>query len=143
MRIPLLARIAPLLIAGTLPAQDFELLSFEPASTGFASGGNYEAALRQVSSAVGHQAPEGGEFGLAPMEILGLGSEPSAPPTLEVRLLSDRTIRLAWGAEAAGFTLERSDNLRDWSVESVGGLTGAGLAVVPTSAPQRYFRLRR
>jgi hypothetical protein len=78
------------------------------------------------------------------VDNFGLYSIPSVPTEAPVlgAALEGGSLRLSWGAEAAGFVLESRNAVGsgDWlPVPGVGGTS----ALVPTTGDQQWFRLRR
>jgi len=71
----------------------------------------------------------------------------NTPPTLEIRMLSNRRVQLSWPTEPSGFSLETSSTLLPDSWSSLAATPSVSDAYnrveVPSTALKKFFRLKK
>lgn len=129
-------------IRGLLAADEFSLVTstFSPASS--AAGGAFELTLQPLLGVAMVERLSGGQFSLDPVPVPPTATASASTPSITLDRLPDGTLRIAWGDQAAGWSLESSADLRQWQTEG-NTLAGAGSRNAAAASTTRFYRLRR
>lgn len=148
---PTLGALAAVALALVTHAADPGRFSLESVRIDINGGGSTRNArfeiVASISPVVG-ESPGNARYQLDTGFILPITviQVPDAPE-LQILLLGDGNIRLAWSADSAGFTLQGRTHATAGEWEALptkpGQLNGQHVMLIPADQPHRMFRLSR
>ncbi len=148
---PTLGALAAVVLALTSQAADPGRFSLESVRIDINGGGSARSPrfeiVASISPVVG-ESPETARYQLDTGFILPITviQVPDAPE-LQILLLSDGIIRLAWSADSTGFNLQGRTHATAGEWEALptkpGQLNGQHVMLIPADQPHRMFRLSR
>lgn len=116
--------------------------SFSPVDG--ASGGEFDVALQPTAGAIAVEMLAGGDFSIEAAAVEPLPPSLDLIPNLGLEFPGDGSVRVTWGADAVGWILESSTDLRNWQGDGTGVALGApGSRTAATSRTAQFYRLRR